>query len=248
MEVYQELTTKQGIMRGFLHKPDNNGKYPLVILCHGFTGNKIDSKFLIVEFARRLCKANIACLRFDFIGSGESEGNFKDMTLLKEVEQAELVLDYAKNFNFIESISIMGFSMGGAVASLVSKRRTKDINKLILWSPAGNMRKIAKKHFDNNIILNNGNCDIGGLELGKGFLKELMDLDLYKGIEEFTKPVMICHGSSDLSVPIEFGMKYSIKYQNCVFNEISGADHVYSSLKWREEIYLKSIDFLRENY
>jgi len=39
---------------------------PAVVLCHGFTGNRIESHRLFVHAARELCRRSFAVLRFDF--------------------------------------------------------------------------------------------------------------------------------------------------------------------------------------
>ena len=60
---------------GILHLPEKEGKFPAVIICHGFKGNKTQRKF--VGLGRELAKNGIVVLRFDFYGSGDSEGNFE---------------------------------------------------------------------------------------------------------------------------------------------------------------------------
>lgn len=244
MELYQELKTKNGILRGMLHKPDNCSTVPLVILLHGFTGNRVDSKFLFVSFSRYLQERGIACLRFDFLGSGESDGLFHEMTFLKEAVQANLMIDYAKSFDFVSEIILMGFSMGGAVASFISNQRKNDIDKILLWSPAGNMDELAQGYFNNYQILPNGNIDLDGIELGREFYEELQIIDLFSGIQDVNKPVLICHGSQDIGVPYSVGKEYHLRFPNSQFHLIDGADHVYSNLKWRSELFEESFQFI----
>ncbi|MFA0780897.1 MAG: hypothetical protein RJAPGHWK_002418, partial [Candidatus Fervidibacter sp.] len=65
---------------GMLHLPDGTSdtgkKVPAVAMCHGFTGNRIEAHRLFVKAARHFVQHGIAVLRFDFRGSGESEGDF----------------------------------------------------------------------------------------------------------------------------------------------------------------------------
>ena len=61
-------------------------KCPIVIICHGFGGNRDRGTTYMV--AKQLPNEGIATLRFDFNGHGQSEGKMKDMTVLKEVEDA----------------------------------------------------------------------------------------------------------------------------------------------------------------
>ena len=83
-----ELRVGEAILRGMVHHPGYS-PHPAVILYHGFTGNRMESKFLFVQFARRLAAEGWGCVRFDFSGCGESDGEFKEMTLGREIEEGK---------------------------------------------------------------------------------------------------------------------------------------------------------------
>ncbi len=68
---------------GIFHLPKTKKKVPLVIFCHGFAGTKTRLKY--VKLARVLAKSGIASFRFDFEGCGDSEGDFKKITIKREV-------------------------------------------------------------------------------------------------------------------------------------------------------------------
>jgi len=63
----------------------------LVIFCHGFTGNKAESGRLFVQTARALQKAGINALRFDFMGSGDSSGEFHQMTPNTQIQDVPIM-------------------------------------------------------------------------------------------------------------------------------------------------------------
>ena len=76
-------------LHGMLHLPVNAAApHPCVLMLHGFTGTSIEPHRLFVLMARAFASAGIAALRFDFRGSGQSEGFFSDMTLTRELEDA----------------------------------------------------------------------------------------------------------------------------------------------------------------
>src|SRR5271155_5466123 len=79
------LRTPRAHLAAVLHRAP--GKR-LVILCHGFTGNKIESGRLFVQTARALQQAGISALRFDFMGSGDSSGEFNQMTPDTQIQDA----------------------------------------------------------------------------------------------------------------------------------------------------------------
>ena len=65
---------------------------PALLICHGFTGDKVENHFIFVKMARRLADAGFFAMRFDFRGSGESEGDFSDMTVPAEIDDARVAL------------------------------------------------------------------------------------------------------------------------------------------------------------
>ncbi|HEX7063689.1 MAG TPA: alpha/beta fold hydrolase [Bacillales bacterium] len=250
MEKSEQIEVKGKTLRGMIHRPalQKEKRFPAVILFHGFTGSKIDDKFMFVRLARKLNANGMACIRFDFSGSGESDGEFSEMTFSREVEEAEAILDFTRNLDGVdpEKISVLGFSMGGAIAAQIARKFPEEIRKLCLWSPAGNMNRKAEEYFQTLEILPNGNADLDGIELGRKFLDDLKSRNLYKGVELYKHPVLVIHGTNDEAVPIAFGEKYARLYEKGSFHAVEGADHTYSKLKWRDQLFHLTSQFFAE--
>jgi len=246
MQIYQELNTNEGLLRGFLHRPDHLGSVPLVVMYHGFTGHKGENHFLFVQYARYLCENNIASLRFDFLGSGDSDHDFHYLTFSKEVHEAKAILDYALTIPNVSKIIVMGISMGGAVATQVAKDRESDISKLILWAPAGNMHKIVENRGEEKATLDNGNYDLGGLELSPQFIYDMKEIDLWKDINQFKKPVSLYHGTKDAAVPIIVSEKYQRTYSNCKLHVYQDADHTFTNVNIRKQLFNDNVKFILE--
>ena len=71
-----------GTLHGVVTTPDTvkkSQKIPTVIIFHGLTSNK--DKKLYTTLADSLATHGIASVRFDFNAHGESEGDFKKMSL-----------------------------------------------------------------------------------------------------------------------------------------------------------------------
>ncbi len=243
--IYQEIKTKEGTLRGFLTKPQSPTK-DLVVMLHGYTGHKNENGFLFKQIAQKIALEGYASLRFDFLGSGDSDGDFVDMTFTSECNEARTMIDYAYKLNQNKPIILLGFSMGGAIAGYLSYEQSDKIKKLILMSPAGCMDMHAKNTFTQNLVDEAGNVDLGGYFLNKKFMESFEGINLYQNIEKFNKPVLIIHGSCDLSIPIEYGKKYHELYPNSEFCEIVGAPHCYTKVNYRKEIQRQIIKFLRE--
>lgn len=186
-------------------------------------------------------------MRFDFSGSGESEGLFSDMTFTGELKEAHAMLDFTLKLDWADNhgIGVLGFSMGGAIAAQMTKNRSEQVGKLCLLSPAGNMREKARLYFSECVRLENGNVDLDGLELGRDFLEDLEALNLYEDLESFNNPVLILHGTEDEAVPVYFGKKYCDYYTKAAFHEIVGANHTFSKLEWRNELVDHLVEFFK---
>lgn len=151
-------------IRGILHEPEQPTK-TIVIMHHGFTGTSIDAHFMFTRCARRLCEQGLAVLRYDFIGSGNSTGNFAEMTYTSELQQAALILQAVAQWSWVETIYLHGFSMGGALVAQLASQFPELVQKVLLWSPAGSMPQIARRIQQENRQLANGNYDCNGLEV-----------------------------------------------------------------------------------
>ena len=74
---------------GRLYLPDRgNGRFPLVILGHGYDGSYSDN----LDYGRYLSSNGIACYVFDFCGGSEdskSSGSMEDMSVWTEIEDLD---------------------------------------------------------------------------------------------------------------------------------------------------------------
>lgn len=243
--IYQEIKTPKGTLRGLLTKPSTLSK-DMVVMFHGYTGHKNENGFLFKQIANKIVKTGFASLRFDFLGSGDSDGDFADITFTSECEEGMTIIDYAYKLNNNNPIILLGFSMGGAVAGYVSPKVSEKIKKLILLSPAGSMDQHAHNTFSINKVDENNNVDLGGYYLNRRFEESFRGINLYQDINKFDKPVLIIHGSKDASVPIEYGRKYHELYPNSKFYEIVDSPHCYTKVIYREELQAHIIRFLTE--
>ena len=113
---------------GMLHTPDKvETSCPAVVFFHGFTGTKVEPHRIFVKTARRLASAGFYALRFDFRGSGDSEGDFSEMTIGGEVSDAIRSIDVLTEVESVDvgRIGVLGLSMGGCVAACVSGQDTR---------------------------------------------------------------------------------------------------------------------------
>ena len=104
MQKAVEIQSEGLTLRGMLHIPEGiSGKIPIVIMFNGFNGNKMEVHCIFVKLSRKLEKAGIASARFDYRGSGESDGDFIDMTVSGELADAKNVLDFVRTLDFVDA-------------------------------------------------------------------------------------------------------------------------------------------------
>ena len=223
---------------GVLHLPKGRGKSPAVLMFHGLTGHKAEAHFMFVKCARKLAKKGFAVLRFDFRGSGDSEGEFKNMSLGEEISDAFKVIEFIKKQKNIdrEKIGVLGLSMGGLVAANVCGN-TKDVKSLVLFSVVADFKAL----WDVRLAIKTGGklpkagLDFGAFLFGKKLFK---DVAKYHGknlasMRKYSNPLLIVHGDKDAAVPVKDAYTYykASKSKDKKLMIIKGGDHVYSTLK-----------------
>lgn len=252
---YYECLRNGMALRGMLALPDNplmNRKIPLALLLHGFTGSRNEFGFIYHRLAKRLAEEGIASLRFDFMGSGDSDGAFSDMSPLTEMEDTLTVLSSVRNLPFVDNsrIALNGMSMGGLVACLAAARHPDAFHCLSLWSPAlcvtedcqaGRCQDISLKGMEYADFI-----DFHGLPLGAVFQKDALSLDVYYEMATFHRPLQIIHGSADCCVPLAYSEKLAaLLPQNSTLLTIPGAGHVYESIPAQDQLLSLTVSFLK---
>ena len=130
-----------GKLSAVLQTPDNKEKYPLVMIFHGFNSNK--DMPLLRDVADKLQAKGIASVRFDFNGHGQSDGKFAEMTIPNEMEDARRVYGYLRKVPNITSVSLLGHSQGGVVASVLAGEMGNNIKSVVLLAPAAVLQDMA---------------------------------------------------------------------------------------------------------
>lgn len=225
---------------------------PVVICCHGFTGDKIGANQLTLHMASAIQQSGISVVRFDFAGSGESEGEFAEDTIVSGwQEDLRNVIDWVKhNTEFSDSpIILYGHSLGGLTILTTTTPWEKAIVGRIALAPViypvENFKQILlgqelwEKAMRGETVANFFNK---GFTLHKGFfVKELLKQD-YRPLEnvmESTKPLLIVHGTGDEVVPIKGSEAlYEVYQGDKTFHKLDGVDHVFTGNHLRLQVLL----------
>lgn len=232
---------------GVLHKPEGEGPFATVCFFHGFTGNKAEAHRIFVEAAEELVKRGLAAFRFDFRGSGDSEGDFEKMTFSSELSDALKALTYLRSRSDVQKLAVLGLSMGGAMAATVSGL-VEDLEAVVLWSAVGNFMDCYVGDNLKAAAENGFPIDWGGYLIGKCFVDDIVEHRPFANIAKNKAPVLIIHGTNDNAVQTEQAYEYAkVLAKNNIPHKlhiISGADHCYCRRDWKNEVIKESADFL----
>ena len=207
-----------GRLKALIQKPElkPGEKCPMVIFCHGFNGTMNGPLFELV--ADTLQAHGIASIRFDFNGHGESEGEFKDMTVPNEIEDAKKVVEYVRDLKYVSSLAIVGHSQGGVVASMTAGLLSEELGEpafkaVALMAPAAVLRDDAIRGstmgktydpFDPGEYVELW----GGLKLGGNYIRTAFSLPIYETAAKYQGPALIIHGNADRVVPYTYGERF----------------------------------------
>lgn len=129
---------------GVLHEPDTNASnlqpFPFhtgnigLVFCHAFAEEKLIAHRVMVNLARRLTKEGIYSFRFDYMGHGDSDGNFDDSTIETRLSDIQSAVDCLIRQPAIKKVGLLGVRFGATLAALACERLPL-IEPLILISP-----------------------------------------------------------------------------------------------------------------
>lgn len=217
---------------------ERGGKWPLLLICHGFIGSRVGVNRLFVKAARYWSAQGYLVLRFDYGGCGESTGDYGAGGLDTLIDETRSALDYACGLDCVDvsRVTLVGHSLGGAVAALTAGRDAR-VKSLALWSavahPHHDIVRIVGK--DEYLRVAPGHpVDHEGYLLQKGFFDSLAKHHPLEQLRKYSGDVLLVHGTADEVVPVDYTPLYRqmlwLRAEGqCDMELVDGADHTYSS-------------------
>ena len=214
---------------GIAYIPANKeGKFPTLIMCHGFSGSFASS----IGYAESLARNGIASYIFDFIGgsaNSRSDGSTLDMSVMTEVADLNAVIDFLTRLDFVDTdnLFLMGESQGGLVCALAAAGRSDDVKGLVLIYPALVIPGHARSRYPSIHDIPERITDMY-MPLVKIYYRNIYDFDAYAAIAAYDKNVLILHGDSDPVVPLEYSEKALSDYKSVKLIVFEGAGHSFN--------------------
>lgn len=243
METFASFRVGNETLRGALHLPDAPRPglgFPSVLMLHGFLGDRSEDGRLFTLASRYFAARGLASLRFDFRGSGDSDGDHAEMTVTREVQDAAAGWAYLRDLPEIdpERMSLLGFSLGGMVAALSAQQLWP--HRLALWSPALPQDMLKFLPFG---ALPATLIEVKGLGVSRNFLAELSRLEPLQAVARAGRETHVFHGGKDKTISQASCEAYAAA-ANAPYSVVPGVSHIFEKIAARESLYDGTARFL----
>lgn len=213
---------------GILSNQKDTTDIPIMILCHGFAGNK-EGTSLILE--KLFNEKDIATFRFDFFGHGESGGKFEDITVTEGMDDILCAIAFLKKQGY-KKIGLFGSSYGGFTA-LLAASRTNDLFVLELKCPVSDyFGKLMAKltHVEAEEWKQKGwtlytSHEGKKFKLNYSFFADPNNDKGYDAAKKIKIPTLIIHGDADTVVPLGQSKKLASYIKDSKLLILSGCGH-----------------------
>ncbi|MCM1193988.1 MAG: lysophospholipase [Acetatifactor muris] len=242
LEVYeyrqQEITVLNNEQKiyGIAYIPETGEqKIPLVICAHGLGADYASC----LDYAEEFATHGLAVYCFDFRGGGgiRSDGDTTEMSVMTEVSDLESILAAAEEWEFVDTgrIVLFGESQGGIASAIAAARHTERVAGLILEYPAFLVSDSVRELYDSPEEVPES-FFFNWITVGRPYVVDMWDYDVYGEIGNFEKKVLLMHGSADRIVPISYSDRAAEVYENADYYVIDGAGHGFWGAAYHQSL------------
>ncbi|MEM8551637.1 MAG: alpha/beta fold hydrolase [Pseudomonadota bacterium] len=205
------IDTPDGQIAGTLAGPADAPPAALVLMLHGYTGarNEIPvagGEGMFARAARAFAERGIASLRMDFIGSGQSDGEWADTRFSGQARDAIRGAAWlqAAHGTDVLPLGVLGYSQGGLVA-LRAAAVSDPFDRMALWNPVMDPMATYGIIFGREQIVDGARQHgqgtsgsvVEGTRLRTGFFAELVTAEPISDAAQSNAPILIVTGRRD---------------------------------------------------
>ncbi|MBN1962534.1 MAG: alpha/beta fold hydrolase [Deltaproteobacteria bacterium] len=183
-----------------------------VITCHGMFSNKNGAKQRMLADALLTC--DIATLRFDFAGCGDSQGDMRNTTVSRRMADLDAAVNLIASCG-AKRIGLFGSSIGGAVA-LLTAARDERIVAISTVAAVGDLASLIERQAENKKLREFFNPEI---------LVDARAHDVLSAVTILHAPLFIIHGEDDDVVPCSDAHDIATSARNVTLEIIAGIGH-----------------------
>lgn len=104
------------------------------VLLQGWGGTRYGPQRILVEASRSLAACGISCVRIDFRGRGDSQGDPAATTLDGMIEDALAAADWLKTEQGVQRFTFLGLCSGANVSLGAASLRLAETEAVVAWS------------------------------------------------------------------------------------------------------------------
>lgn len=218
-------------LSALLELPVDGKPTAFALFAHCFTCNK---NFKAVNnISHALTREQIAVLRFDFTGLGESEGEFADTNFSSNVDDLVAAADFLRS-GFAAPKLLIGHSLGGAAVLQAAGRIPSSKVVVTIGAPADPVHVTNLLSDGIKTIEQEGEAEISlegrKFKIKKQFLADLEQTNMESVIRNLRRAILIFHSPTDQIVGIENAAKiFQTARHPKSFISLDQADHLLNN-------------------
>ncbi len=225
------------------------------ILAHGiFVTRSENGRF--DRLAERLAMRGLASVRIDLSGHGASEIPSIQATVASMTDDIAYTHQYLQELG-VQDIDIVASSFSGALLSLLcANKYSPRFATVVFLNPVldfknvfteAEMPEMADMFSAENISLafkSGSFFPVPNFQMSRGFLTELMTIDVPRAYQEFLTQHLVIHGTADELVSYEHTRNIVRKNTRATWTAVNEAKHAFNTERAEAEAHRAVLDWL----